>query len=146
MFAKAKKLTVSAKQFEDVLPTLGERDTEIVFFDIRLMRSDAVDCADVSGVFLARKQLFAVRCKQFKIVHAVAAVVRFGVDNPLPYDAFVVFGGRFFFLVGDGDMQFFNAFLQDSRLCKTLGRFDGAFRTLDSGIVCARAKQGAFAV
>ena len=92
MFPKAKQLSVSAKNFKNVFATLGERDAEIILFNVRSMSGNTVDCADISGVLFTRKQLFAVRGKEFKVVHAVAVLVRFFVDNPFSNDAFVVLG------------------------------------------------------
>ena len=53
MLAKAKQLSVAAQKLINIIAVLGQRDAEISFLDIRFMRADAVDCADVRCVFFA---------------------------------------------------------------------------------------------
>ena len=60
MFAETEKLSVSVQKFVNIISALREGDSEITAFDICLMSSDSVNCADISGIFFARQQFFSV--------------------------------------------------------------------------------------
>ena len=55
VFAQAKQLTVAVEQFVNIIAALGKRNTEIVVFNILLMRLDTVDSTDIRGIFFRRE-------------------------------------------------------------------------------------------
>ena len=65
-------LSEALEKLEYVISFLGENDGEVAVFNVRLMRLNAVYCADISGIFFAGKQLFTIVCIQFKIINGFA--------------------------------------------------------------------------